>query len=144
MAVRFANAEWNGNLQEGQGKMRLGTGSYEGRYTYKSRFEEGPGTNPEELIAAAHAGCFTMAFASGLSKAGFTPTSLKTRADVTMEKVDNRDTITKIQLTTEAQVPNIDEKKFQEIGEGAKKNCPISRALNPTIQVSLSAKLVKS
>ncbi len=143
MAVRFANAEWKGNLQEGQGKMRLGTGAFEGNYTYKSRFEEGAGTNPEELIAAAHAGCFTMAFASGLTKAGFAPSLLKTRADVIMEKVDNRDTITKIQLNTEAQVPGIDEKKFQEIGEGAKKNCPVSRALNPSIQVSLTAKLVK-
>lgn len=143
MATRFANAEWKGTLQEGQGKMRLGTGAFEGSYTYKSRFEEGPGTNPEELIAAAHAGCFTMAFAGGLSKAGFPPTLLKTRADLTMEKLDNRDTITRIQLTTEAQVPGIDEKKFQEIGDGAKKNCPVSRALNPAIQVSLTAKLMK-
>lgn len=143
MATRFANAEWKGTLQEGQGKMRLGTGAFEGSYTYKSRFEEGPGTNPEELIAAAHAGCFTMAFASGLSKAGFPPTLLNTRADLTMEKLDNRDTITRIQLTTEAQVPGIDEKKFQEIGDGAKKNCPVSRALNPAIQVSLTAKLMK-
>ncbi len=143
MAVRFADAEWAGNLQEGKGKMRLGTGAFEGNYTYKSRFEEGPGTNPEELVAAASAGCFTMAFSAELSKAGFTPTSLKTRADLTMERVNNAMTITKIQLTTEAVVPGIDEKRFQEIGEGAKKNCPVSRALNPSIQVSLTAKLVK-
>jgi len=143
MAVRFADAEWKGNLQEGQGKMRLGTGGFEGSYTYKSRFEEGAGTNPEELIAAASAGCFTMAFSGELSKAGFTPTQLKTRAEVTAERVNNQFTITKIHLTTEGQVAGIDEKRFQEIGEGAKKNCPVSRALNPSIQVSLNAKLVK-
>ncbi len=144
MAVRFANAEWAGSLQDGRGKMRLGTGAFEGNYTYKSRFEEGPGTNPEEMIAAAEAGCFTMAFSNELSKAGFTPTSVKTRADVTMERVENALSITRIQLTTEAVVPGIDEKRFQEIGAGAKKNCPISRALNPNIQVTLSAKLLKS
>ena len=143
MATRFADAVWEGTLKEGHGKMRLGTGAYEGNYTYQSRFEEGPGTNPEELIAAAHAGCFTMAFSSGLTKAGFTPTRLNTHAEIIMEKVDNRDTITHIQLTTEGQVPGIDEKQFLEIGETAKKNCPVSRALNPSIQVSLDAKLVK-
>ncbi len=144
MAIRFADAEWKGDLKEGSGKMRLGTGAYEGSYTFKSRFEEGPGTNPEELIAAAHAGCFTMAFSSGLARAGFTPTLMKTHAEVVMEKVENRDTITKIRLNTEGQVPGIDEKQFQEIGENAKKNCPVSRALNPSIQVELNARLVKS
>jgi osmotically inducible protein OsmC len=143
MAVRYADAEWKGNLQSGKGNIRLGTGGFEGGYTYKSRFEEGPGTNPEELIAGADGACFTMAFASGLTKAGFAPALLKTHAEVIMEKVDNRDTITRIQLTTEGQVPGIDDKQFQEIGEGAKKNCPIARALNPSIQVTLNAKLVK-
>ena len=142
MATRFADAEWRGNLQEGQGKMRLGTGMFEGNYSYKSRFTEGPGTNPEELIAAAEAGCFTMAFSNELSKAGFTPTLVKTHAEVKMEMVNNALTITKVQLNTEAQVPGIDEKRFQEIGEGAKKNCPVSRALS-AIQVELNARLVK-
>ncbi len=142
MATRFADAEWRGNLQDGQGKMRLGTGMFEGSYSYKSRFTEGAGTNPEELIAAAAAGCFTMAFSNELSKAGFTPTLVKTHADVTMETVNNAATITKVQLNTEAQVPGIDEKRFQEIGEGAKKNCPVSRALG-AIQVELNARLVK-
>lgn len=143
MATRFADAEWKGNLQDGQGKLRLGTGMFEGNYSFKSRFTEGPGTNPEELIAAASAGCFTMAFASALSKAGFTPTLLKTHAEVVMEKVDNRDTIQKVLLNTEAQVPGIDDARFQEIGDGAKKNCPVSRAL-AAIQIELTARLVKS
>jgi lipoyl-dependent peroxiredoxin len=143
MATRFADAEWRGDLQKGQGKMRLGTGMFEGNYTYKSRFTEGPGTNPEELIAAASAGCFTMAFSNELSKAGFTPTLVKTHAEVTMETVDNAPTIKKVHLTTEADVPGIDEKRFQEIGEGAKKNCPVSRAL-AAIQIELTARLVQS
>lgn len=143
MATRFADAVWKGNLQEGQGMMRLGTGQFEGSYTFKSRFEEGPGTNPEELIAAAEAGCFSMAFASDLSKAGFTPNRVQTHAEVIMEMVNNQPTIRRIQLNTEADVPGIDEKRFQEIGEGAKKNCPVSRALG-AIQVNLTARLVKS
>ena len=144
MAIRFAEAVWKGNLQEGNGTLRLGTGLFEGSYTFRSRFTEGPGTNPEELLAAAEAGCFTMAFSNELSKAGFTPTQVKTHADVLMETVNNQATITKIQLSTEAQVPGIDENRFQEIGEGAKKNCPISRALNSGIQVILNARLVKA
>ncbi len=141
MATRFADAVWEGNLQEGRGTMRLGTGQFEGRYTYKSRFEEGPGTNPEELIAAAEAGCFSMAFAAELSRAGFTPTRIKTHADVIMQTVNNQATITRIQLNSDVQVPGIDEKRFQEIGENAKKNCPVSRALGG-VQVSLTARLV--
>src|SRR5512140_1625336 len=143
MPTRTAHAIWQGDLLAGKGTMALGSKAFEGPYGFKSRFEEGPGTNPEELIAAAHAGCFTMAFSSGLTKAGYPPTRLSTHAEVIMEKVDNRDTITKIDLTTEGQVPGIDEKQFLEIGENAKKTCPVSRALNPSIQVSLNAKLMK-
>ncbi len=143
MATRFADAQWNGNLREGQGTMRLGTVAFEGKYTYQSRFEEGTGTNPEELVAAAEAGCFTMAFSGDLTKAGFAPTQLKTHAEVIAERVNNQFTIMEIKLNTEGQVPGIDEKRFQEIGEGAKKNCPISRSLNPSIKVSLTVKLVK-
>ena len=135
---------WQGDLKSGKGTVTTDSGVLsQTPYSFTTRFENGKGTNPEELIAAAHAGCFTMAFSSGLTKAGFTPTRLNTHAEIIMEKVDNRDTITHIQLTTEGQVPGIDEKQFLEIGETAKKNCPVSRALNPSIQVSLVAKLVK-
>ena len=141
MAVRTSEAAWKGNLREGQGTMKLGSGAYEGSYSFPSRFESGPGTNPEELIGAAHAGCFSMALSAGLSKAGFTPTRVHTRASVHLEKVGEGFEITKIDLETEAQIPGIDEKTFQEHAEGAKKNCPVSKALAGP-QISLKAKLV--
>ncbi len=140
MAVRNAQAVWNGNLQEGNGTMRLGSGAFEGKYSFKSRFEEGPGTNPEELIAAAHAGCFSMALSAELGKAGYTPRQIQTRADVCAERVDGNFTITEIDLVTHADVPGIDQKKFQEIAEGAKKGCPVSRAL-ASVQIKLDAHL---
>lgn len=143
MAIRYASAIWNGSLQEGKGTMSLGTGTFEGNYTYKSRFEEGTGTNPEELIAAAHAGCFSMALSAELGRAGFTPQSIDTRADVTMEKVNDQNTISKIKLTTHARVPGIDEKTFMEKAEAAKKGCPVSRAL-AGVQISLDAHLDKA
>jgi len=140
MAVRSAEAEWKGNLREGAGKMKLGSGAYEGAYSFASRFEEGKGTNPEELIAAAHAGCFSMALSAGLGKAGFTPTRVHTTARVHLEKVGEGFGITRIELTTEAQVPGIDNKAFQEQAEGAKKGCPVSKALAGA-QISLTATL---
>ena len=140
MAVRSAEAEWKGNLREGAGKMKLGSGVYEGAYSFASRFEEGKGTNPEELIAAAHAGCFSMALSAGLGKAGFTPTRVHTTARVHLEKVGEGFGITRIELTTEAQVPGIDNKAFQEQAEGAKKGCPVSKALAGA-QISLTATL---
>ena len=140
MAVRSAEAEWKGNLREGAGKMKLGSGAYEGAYSFASRFEEGKGTNPEELIAAAHAGCFSMALSAGLGKAGFTPTRVHTTARVHLEKVGEGFGITRIELTTEAQVPGIDDKAFQEQAEGAKKGCPVSKALAGA-QISLTATL---
>ncbi|HZO98836.1 MAG TPA: OsmC family protein [Terriglobia bacterium] len=141
MAVRSSEAEWKGNLREGQGTMKLGSGAYEGAYSYISRFESGPGTNPEELIGAAHAGCFSMALAAGLSKAGFTPTRVHTTAKVHLEPVEGGFGITKIELETEAQVPGIDAAAFQQQAEGAKKNCPVSKALAGT-QISLTARLL--
>lgn len=140
MAVRSAEAEWKGNLREGAGKMKLGSGAYEGAYSFASRFEEGKGTNPEELIAAAHAGCFSMALSAGLGKAGFTPTRVHTTARVHLEKVGEGFGITRIELTTEAQVPGIDNKAFQEQAEGAKKGCPVSKVLAGA-QISLTATL---
>jgi lipoyl-dependent peroxiredoxin len=141
MPIRNAEAEWKGNLIEGQGHMKLGSGAYEGAYTFKSRMENGPGTNPEELIAAAHAGCFSMALSAGLAKGGHTPKRVHTTAAVHFDKVGDGFGITRIDLNTEAEVPGIDTGKFQEIAEGAKKNCPVSKALAGTT-INLKASLV--
>jgi osmotically inducible protein OsmC len=121
--------------------MKLGSGAYEGSYSFASRFESGKGTNPEELIAAAHAGCYSMALSAGLSKAGFTPTRIHTTASVHLEPVEGGFGITKIELHTEAQIPGINNDTFQQQAEGAKKGCPVSKALAGT-QITLDAKLV--
>jgi len=138
--IRKANAQWNGDLMGGNGTMKLGSGAYEGAYSFGSRFEEKPGTNPEELIGAAHAGCFSMAFSAILGKAGFRPTSIKTEAKVHLEKVGDGFTITKIDLTTEGTVPDIDDATFQKHAEEAKAGCPVSRALAGP-KITLQAKL---
>ena len=143
MPVRTAEAEWKGNLLQGQGHMKLGTGAYEGPFSFKSRMEEGTGTNPEELIGAAHAGCFSMAFSATLEKAGFTPKRVHTKVGVRFEKVEEGFAITTIDLTTEAEVPGIDLAKFQELAEAAKKGCPVSKALAGT-NITLKAKLVSA
>jgi len=140
MAIRTAEAEWKGNLREGQGTMKLGSGAFEGRYSFPSRFAEGAGTNPEELIGAAHAGCFSMALSAGLSKAGFTPTRIHTTAKVHLEQVGEGFQITRIELQTDAQVPGIDAATFEQQADNAKKNCPVSKALAGP-QVTLKAKL---
>ena len=140
MSKRYAEAVWVGTLKEGNGKMRLGSGAYEGSYTFASRFEEGPGTNPEELIGAAHAGCFSMAFSGELTRAGFPPNQIQTRAEVTLEPVDGKNTISKIHLITVAEVPGIEDKTFQEKAQTAKKGCPVSRAL-AGVEISLTATL---
>jgi len=118
--------------------MKLASGAYEGKYSFGSRFEEAPGTNPEELIAAAHAGCFSMALTVGLGRAGFNPESVETSAKAHLEKGEGGFSITRIELTTHAVVPDIDEKTFQEHAEGAKANCPVSKAL-AGVEISLSA-----
>jgi lipoyl-dependent peroxiredoxin len=141
MAVRTARAQWEGSLQEGKGSMALGSGAFQGAYSFASRFEEGSGTNPEELIGAAHAGCFSMALSGALGRAGFKPESVKTEAKVHLMKGDAGFAITKVELDTEARVPGIDEAKFQEIADGAKKGCPVSKALGGT-EITLNAKLV--
>ena len=143
MAKRTASAVWEGALREGKGTVKLGSGAFTGQYSFASRFEEGTGTNPEELIGAAHAGCFSMALAAGLTKAGFNPTRISTTASVSLEKVGEGFKITTIELNTQAEVPNIDEKTFLEQAEMAKKNCPVSQALAGT-EIRLNAKLVKS
>ncbi len=142
MPSRSADAEWRGNLREGKGVMKLPSGAYEGPYSFVSRFEEGEGSNPEELIAAAHAGCFSMAFSNGLSQAGFTPTRIHTTAVVHLERGEGGFGITKIVLNTEGEVPNIDAATFQEQAEAAKKGCPVSKALAAVSEVELNAKLL--
>jgi len=141
MPIRNAEAEWKGNLIEGQGHMKLGTGAFDGAYTFRSRMENGVGTNPEELIAAAHAGCYSMALSAGLSKAGHTPKRVHTAAAVHFDKVGDGFGITSIDLKVDAEVPGIDATQFQEFAEGAKKNCPVSKALAAT-PINLQASLV--
>ena len=142
MAVRQSEAEWNGSLKEGHGRMRLGSGAFEGEYSFVSRFESGKGTNPEELIAAAHAGCFAMALSAGLGRAGITPTRLRAVAAVHLGATDAGPTITQIDLVVEGEVPGIDAAQFQEHAEGAKKNCVVSRALASVPTITLKATLL--
>ena len=142
MPTRNASATWNGDLKGGNGTVKLGSGAYEGKYSFTSRFEEGAGTNPEELIAAAHAGCYSMALAAGLGKNGFSPKRVSTTAKVTIDKVGEGFKITKIRLESEAQVPNIEQKKFDEIANATKTGCPVSGALS-AVPIELSAKLIK-
>ena len=141
MPIRSASARWQGNLTEGSGTVKTGKGGYQGNYSFKSRFEEGEGTNPEELIGAAHAGCFSMAFSKGLADAGFTPTSVETVAKVHLDKTDAGMSVTRIDLETQGDVPGVDETTFQKLAEDAKANCPISRLLSPGAEITLSAKL---
>jgi lipoyl-dependent peroxiredoxin len=142
MPARTASAVWEGNLREGKGKMKLGSGAFEGAYSFTSRFEEGTGTNPEELIGAAHAGCFSMALSAGLGRSGFTPKRIQTTAKVHLIKADDGFKIGKIELETEAEVPQIDEKTFLEQAQGAKKSCPVSKAL-AGVEIQLNARLVR-
>lgn len=141
MPVRKASAVWNGTLKEGNGTMRMQSGAYEGKYSFGSRFEEDPGTNPEELIAAAHAGCFSMALSGGLTRAGYTPEKVETSAKAHLEKVGEGFKITRIQLACQATIPGIDDAAFQEIAAGAKAGCPVSQAL-AGVDISLDAELV--
>jgi lipoyl-dependent peroxiredoxin len=120
--------------------MRLASGAYEGSYSFVSRFEDGPGTNPEELIAAAHAGCFSMALSAALTRAGSPPTSVKTSATVHLDKGDSGFSITRVDLDTEADVPGLDADKFQQVAADAKANCPVTRAL--AVEITLNARLV--
>ncbi len=140
MPVRKAEAVWEGTLKDGSGKVRLGSGAFEGTYSFGTRFESSPGTNPEELIGAAHAGCFSMALSAALSRAGLSPRRIATTADVALEKVGEGFKITGIVLRTSAEVPGIDEAKFREFAEGAKKGCPVSQALAGT-DIKLEATL---
>ena len=141
MPAGTAEAEWKGSVTEGAGTMKLGSGAFEGKYSFKSRFEDGVGTNPEELIGAAHAGCFSMALSAQLGRAGFTPTRIHTTAKVHLTKSEGGFSINQIDLDTEAEVPGISPEVFQEQAEGAKKGCPVSKAL-AGVDIKLNAKLV--
>jgi len=141
MPIRSSSARWQGNLTEGSGTIRTGKGGVEGNYSFKSRFEEGEGTNPEELIAAAHAGCFSMAFSKALADAGFTPTSVETTAKVHLDKTDAGMTVTRIDLETVGDVPGVDAEQFQKLAAAAKEGCPISRLLSPGAEITLDAQL---
>jgi osmotically inducible protein OsmC len=141
MAVRSAEAVWEGDLKAGKGTISTQSGAYQGAYSFSSRFEDGKGTNPEELIAAAHAGCFSMAFSHELSQAGHVPKRVHTTANVHLAKTDAGFSIPKIDLVTEADVPGIDDATLQEIGKKAKENCPISKLL-AAAEITLDLKRV--
>ena len=139
MTTRTSSAEWKGTLKEGSGTMKVASGAYEGPYTFASRFESGKGTNPEELIGAAHAGCYSMFLSALLSNAGLTPTSIATTATVHLTEGP---TISLIELNTEAVVPGIDEEAFQQKALEAKQKCPVSKVLAGA-EIKLTAKLIK-
>lgn len=140
MPIRSASAVWEGPLKGGKGRIKIGT-RFESTYSFGSRFEDEAGTNPEELIAAAHAGCFSMALAAGLEKAGFPPERIDTTARVTLAIAGQGFEIAQIDLETKAKVPKIDSKTFLEQAQAAKKNCPVSLAL-AGVKINLSAKLL--
>lgn len=140
MPQRKGSAEWKGGLKDGRGSVSPGSGAFEGSYSFGSRFEEGKGTNPEELIGAAHAACFSMALAAALGKAGYEPKRVNTTAKVDLEMGDGPK-ISTITLDTEAEVPGIDAAEFQKQAEGAKENCPVSKAL-AGVDIKLNARLV--
>ena len=142
MPIRKAEAEWRGNLREGSGRVKLGSGAFEGSYSFASRFESGKGTNPEELLGAAHAGCFSMALSAGLGRAGFQPKRVHTNALVHIDKVGEGFEITKIELECDADVPGIDENAFHAQANAAKEGCPLSKALKAT-NIVLRARLAR-
>ena len=142
MPDRKADARWEGSLEEGRGVMRVASGAYEGPYSFQSRFQEGDGTNPEELIAGAHAGCFSMQFSADLGRAGYQPESVETTATVHLEMGAGPPTIARIDLDTHAKVSGISEDEFQQVAEASKQNCPVSRALAAVETVNVNAELV--
>jgi lipoyl-dependent peroxiredoxin len=142
MTARNGSAEWHGSAESGSGTITVGDGTFEGAYSYESRFGEAAGTNPEQLLAAAHSGCFTMALANGLSAAGHPPESLRTKARVQLRNLDGAVMLARIDLETEGDVPGIDERQFQAYAEAAKRDCPVSRALAGIPEIILTAKLL--
>jgi osmotically inducible protein OsmC len=141
MATRNGSAEWKGDLESGNGNLTVGDGVFEGQYSFASRFEEGEGTNPEELIAAAHAACFAMALSNVLASAGHTPDSVRAQARVQLRNVDGVPTIAQISLDVTGAVPGLSEEEFQTHAEEAKRDCPVSRALAAVPEIDLTARL---
>jgi lipoyl-dependent peroxiredoxin len=141
MATRTSDAQWEGDLKSGKGTMKLGSGAFEGQYSFNSRFADGVGTNPEELIAAAHAGCFSMALSAALTEAGHPPTKIHTSAKIHFGPVPGGIAISKVDLATEGSVPGIDAATFDKIAHGAKENCPVSKAL-AALEITLTTKFV--
>jgi osmotically inducible protein OsmC len=141
MPSRTAEAEWKGKLLDGRGHIKVGSGSFEGPYDFRGRAGDGAGTNPEELLGAAHAGCFSMAVAAELTQAGFTPERIHTTAKVHLEKQSEGFAIPLIELETEASVPNLTVEQFEKYAQTAKKGCPVSKAL-AGVEIRLNAKLV--
>jgi osmotically inducible protein OsmC len=144
MPTRQSKATWNGDLKQGKGVMKVGKTGYEGPFTYVSRFEEGEGTNPEELLGAAHAGCYSMFLAALLSADGHAPNSVNTTAKVHIGTVDGAPTIHTIELISEVDVPGIDDSTLLKYAEDAKAGCPVSKALAAVQVISLQASLVGS
>jgi len=142
MPTSNASAAWEGKLKEGKGTFKAESGAFSGPFSFGTRFGGSKGTNPEELIAAAHAACFSMALSSALEKAGTPVTRVETRASATLEMVDGAPTITKIELSTRGKVPGIDQAAFEKAAESAKQNCPVSKALKGVATISLKAELV--
>jgi len=142
MATSNAVAIWEGKLKDGKGSFKAQSGVFSGSFSFGTRFEGKKGSNPEELIAAAHAGCFSMALSSALEKAGHPATRIETRAAVTLEMVDGAPKITKSVLDVRGKVDGIDQAAFEQAAEGAKKNCPVSKALQNNVAITLDAKLV--
>ncbi len=140
MPTRKASAKWEGDLKTGNGNMKGESGAFEAPFSFTTRFQDEPGTNPEELIGAAHAGCFSMAFSGAVGEAGYEPKSVETSADVTIEEVDGDFAISTIVLNMEAEIPGIDEDTFQETAEAAKNGCPVSKALKG-VNIKLNATL---
>lgn len=142
MIKRKSSAVWQGDLKDGKGSLELGSGAFSGQYSFASRFEDGKGTNPEELIAAAHAGCFSMALSADLSQAGYTVDEVSTEATVMMDKSEAGFAIARVKLVTQAKVPGISMEEFARFASGAKKNCPVSKAL-AAVEIELEAHLLK-
>jgi osmotically inducible protein OsmC len=142
MATSNAVATWEGKLKEGKGTFKAQSGVFSGAFSFGTRFEGKKGSNPEELIAAAHAGCFSMALSAALEKAGHPVTRIETRAAVTIETVDGSPKVTRSALDVRGKVEGIDQAAFQQAAEGAKKNCPVSKALQGNVEITLQAKLV--
>src|SRR5215208_6713663 len=144
MPTRKAHAEWNGAIDSGQGRMEFGSGAFEGPYSFESRMQDGAGTNPEELIGAAHAGCFTMALSLILGEAQLVAERMDTKAEVTLEKIDDGFTITSVHLTLRAKIRNVDREQFLELANKAKSGCPVSQLMKAPITLDAALRAYRT